>query len=808
MAVRGTARGALAGSLATLIILGLIVIGAMATGVANRFLDKTIGGGSETPVSGNAPADPAAKGQAALVPTTSASNPATPTVAPPPIGNLPTEYLKAWESKRFSEMYGLLSDSAKQSIDEKRFIERYTAITTAATIQSITTRVGTAQASSLPNTQKVPFEVTLKTVRLGEFTESNVMPLVYEGGRWGVQWAPQMLFKDLTGDNLIRMFPLNPQRGSILDRQGRPLATQGYVVQIGLVKSLMKDQNAVIASISDFTKVSVDDINKKLSTAEPDWFVLIKEVEMSREEEIRQKLEPLEGVSLRHKSVRTYPNGEVAAHVIGFVSRITEEDLQTLAEKGYEADDFIGRDGIEAWAEDQLAGQRGGKLAVVNQKGEVVKVIAEQPVKRGADVYLTIDIDIQKTAEEDLTLKGADKLPGSIVIMDPRDNAILAMASFPRYDPNKFVTGMTQAEWDSIINNNQRPLLDRPAMAAYPTGSIFKVIPYTAAVEKLGYGPFAPTDCPGSYKIPGTNVTLNDLHPEGHGTLPFPQTLTESCNVPYYDIAYKLNQIDPYFLPNWARQHGLGQKTGTIGLDETSGIVPDPKIKKERTDQEWFTGDAVEFGIGQGLFEATPLQMANVYSTIANKGVLRTPLLVRKITSVDGQIIKAYAAEEKGKLPIKAATFDAMLDGLIKTATTEKGTAYYAFKDFKTVSVAAKTGSADNQSPNAHAWFAGWAPAESPQYVAIVMIEGGQAGGTVAAPRARQMFDFLFPAKAPPTAVPGAPAAPQPAAKPAPTQAAPSKPTAPAAAPTVKPNVQPTQTAPAKPAAPTPTPKP
>lgn len=805
MRPRGSRRNTLVGGCLAVLVLGLVVAGVAATGLGTDILDRVQGVAAvptavARPGSGSASAVPTVAGQPAppAVP---------PTATPPSPMGVAGEYLKAWEQRRWGDMYALLSPSAKSTIDEKRFVERYTAIYDAATVTSIATTSQQSQPGVQPDSAKVPFEVVLKTIRLGEIREQNTLPLTYEQGRWGVQWSPSLIFKDLSGDNLIRMFPLNPQRGSILDRQGRPLATQGYVVQIGVVPGEIKDEAALLKALADYTKLPADQIKQKWAEAQPDWFVPIKDVPISQEDDAKQKLEQIEGVMLRHKSVRIYPNGEVAAHVVGYVSKITAEDLQKLASKGYDADDVVGRAGIEAWAEDQLAGQRGGKLAVVTPKGEVVKIIAEQEVKRGADVRLTIDIDVQRKAEQIMD-NAKEKLPGSIVVMDPRDNSILALATYPRFDPNKFVQGMTDVEWEKLSTNPQYPLLNRPAMAAYATGSIFKVIPYAAAMEKLGYQANQPTPCPGAWTIPNTTWIVRDLHPEGHGTLPFPETLSESCNVPFYKIGYELNAIDPNLFPSWIRLWGLGQKTGTVGLEETPGIVPDPEWKKRVVGLDWTAGDAVNQGIGQGFFQATSLQMANVYSTLANRGLLRTPVLVRSITTVDGQMIKAYQAEEKGRVPIQQATFDSILSGLKKTGSTPNGTGYYAFSTFKTP-LASKTGSAENQSAAAHAWFAGWAPADAPEALVIVMVEGGQAGGTVAAPRAREMMDFLFPNGAlhvtlpPPGTQPGQATPPAQPGQPAPTPV-PTRPAAPAQA---KPTA-PTPTAPPSQPKPAPTPTP
>jgi penicillin-binding protein 2 len=274
------------------------------------------------------------------------------------------------------------------------------------------------------------------------------------------------------------------------------------------------------------------------------------------------------------------------------------------------------------------------------------------------------------------------------------------------------------------------------------------VIPFSAAMEKMGYRGDMQVACPGQWQIPGTSIALKDWKPEGHGVLPFTQALTESCNAPFYDIGYKLNTMDPMILPSWARNFGLGEKTGLVGIQESPGILPDPAWKLRVVGQSWFPGDAVNLAIGQGFFQATPLQMANVYATLATKGLLRTPVLVQRVNTVEGQLVKAYAADERSRLPAQPATLAAVYEGMLRVGSTPLGTGYYAFKGFATP-MASKTGSAENQGPQEHAWFAGYAPAEAPEVVVIVMMEGGGAGGSIAAPRARQMMDFFFPAKKP-----------------------------------------------------------
>jgi penicillin-binding protein 2 len=234
---------------------------------------------------------------------------------------------------------------------------------------------------------------------------------------------------------------------------------------------------------------------------------------------------------------------------------------------------------------------------------------------------------------------------------------------------------------------------------------------------------------------------MGDWKPEGHGALDLQQGLVESCDIVFYEISKKLDSMDAKLLPQWARLYGLGERTGTAGLDEVPGTVPDPDWKRQNHNQEWFGGDTINLGIGQGFMEATPLQMANVYAALANGGELRTPVLVQRVG--EGASAQEYKADVKRRVPGSAATLSTIREAMKKVASSEKGTAYYAFRNFA-VPTAAKTGSAENQGPKAHAWFAGYAPADQPEMVVLIMVEGGEMGGEVAAPIGRQVLEAYF----------------------------------------------------------------
>jgi penicillin-binding protein 2 len=371
-----------------------------------------------------------------------------------------------------------------------------------------------------------------------------------------------------------------------------------------------------------------------------------------------------------------------------------------------------------------LAGTRGGVIQIVDSSGKVVREIARKAAVPGQDITLTLDSAIQSAAVNGL----GDKI-GSVVILDPRDNSVLALASQPSFDPNEFVIGVTDDQWQQM-NGSDNPLVLRAAESGYPTGSIFKVITMSAGMEKGVAQTSDVYNCGLDWNgLPG--VTLHNWQPEG--MLKLSEALTESCNPAFYEIGLKLDQLDPTILPGYARMFGLGQSTGIVGVNDIAGTVPDPTWKQQQVGEAWTSGDSVNLAIGQGYLLATPLQMANAYAALARGGSLLAPLLV-----------KGQDQQQLGSLDLSQTTQAAILDGMKRVTSTPPGTAYYAFADEK-LPIAAKTGSAENENPDAHAWFVGYLPPDKPTLLVLVMVEGGQHGGTVAAPIARSLIDMAYP---------------------------------------------------------------
>jgi penicillin-binding protein 2 len=284
---------------------------------------------------------------------------------------------------------------------------------------------------------------------------------------------------------------------------------------------------------------------------------------------------------------------------------------------------------------------------------------------------------------------------------------------------------LSDAEWQAL-NGPNRPLVLRATESAYPTGSIFKVITMAAGMEKGVARASDRYDCGLEWNgLPG--VTLHHWQPEG--ILNLSEALTESCNPAFYEIGLKLDQLDPTILPSYARLFGLGRPTGVQGVHEVAGTVPDPTWKQQQVREPWTSGDSVNLAIGQGYLLATPLQMANAYAALGRGGGLLPPQLV---ADQPGQPIQS--------LKLSPATLSTILDGMQRVTSTPSGTAYYAFRDEK-LPIAAKTGSAENENPEAHAWFVGFATPDQPKVLVLAMVEGGEHGGTVAAPVARQVID-------------------------------------------------------------------
>jgi penicillin-binding protein 2 len=367
-------------------------------------------------------------------------------------------------------------------------------------------------------------------------------------------------------------------------------------------------------------------IKQKYAQSETNVRVAIRTLSLAAAAPIRAKLAAIPAIHVVDEPARVYPHGTLAAQTIGYISEVTQDELQTLVAKGYRPGDVLGRTGIEQWGENYLAGQWGGKLMVTSTKFDPVTTIAQREPSKAGSIFLTIDLALQQRCEELL-----GKHAGSIGVMRVSDGSLLALASAPCFDPNQFVVGISTAQFNALVNDPLKPFLNRPVEGFYPTGSVFKPITMAAALDRAGYTAQSMFTCNGSYTLGDT--TWHCWLLSGHGRLGIVSALTQSCDVAFYTMGHQEDTDNTSLLPDEAKAFGLGSFPQVVGLGspKATGTVPSPTWKQSTYREGWLPGDAVNLSIGQGYLLASPLQVLNFYSALANGGALWAPRIVDKV---------------------------------------------------------------------------------------------------------------------------------------------------------------------------------
>jgi penicillin-binding protein 2 len=465
------------------------------------------------------------------------------------------------------------------------------------------------------------------------------------------------------------------------------------------------------------------------------------------------------GVEIQKNYLRDYPQGDLAAQLLGNLGEINKDQLREKRFKGYAPGDIVGYSGLE-WSYDRwLRGRDGVAKVEVDAHGQP-KAHAPVPGGRlpepGDTLMTTIDAKVQAKAEEALA-KGIDlahangKLAangGAALVLDARNGQVLAMASYPTYDPKVYVGGLSTKDKKKLYaKSSNYPLLNRAVQESVAVGSTFKVVDAIAGLEEGVITPSETFFCNGTFKIPNTsdNIVWHCWLPGGHGSISLIPAIAQSCDVYFYNVGYLFNTRQGTELEDWAKRLGMGKPTGIDIPGEVAGRVPTPGWKqqwfKSRVDKIWTPGDSVNLAIGQGNMEATPLQLATTYAAIANGGTIVTPHLGLKIVDPQGQLVRNLEPARSRKVDIAQSTLDAVRTGLRDAATS--GTSASTFAGYP-IPVAGKTGTAQVSGKDDYAWYASYAPANDPKYVVVVMIEQGGHGGTVSAPVARMIYDQLF----------------------------------------------------------------
>ena len=660
---------------------------------------------------------------------------ASPTAMPVDLGDVDNAketaeaYAEVWSNGNYDQLYDLLSSQAQGRISREDFIARYEAIGVEAGIAEVKAEI----VGGDDEDELFPMKVEIESSRIGTITDDNLLPIVRDGDRYAVDWTANLIFSQL-GDGLVRWESEVPQRGRILDRKGRPLAQMGQITKVGVVPGKVTNEGEMLQKLSQLLSMPQDTIKARIAGGQADWFMPVKDLPDNVDQGVLDQLSQIPGVTYQKWPARVYPAGPVTAHVVGYMSEITEEELPELAKRGYEAGDSIGRTGIEAYAEEWLAGKRGGVLKLIAQDGSTIRVLGETPAEQAHDIVLTIDLELQQQAYDAL----GDR-EGAAVVLDPNNGAVLTMVSRPSYDPNQFVLGVSDEYWAELNDPTKQPLVNRATMTGTSTGSTFKVITAAAGFLHLGLNQNSVVPCPGEFRLDGADAVWRDWVPGGQGDLTMHNAIVRSCNTVFYRIGAELDQKGETLLADVARGFGMGQPTGLPELFEVAGVVPDPDWKMEAVGDFWARGDAVNFAIGQGYFLATPLQLANAYAALANGGTLYQPHLTLDIVKLDGTVVKSGEVKENGKLPINAEQINWIRSALYDVINAPNGTATEAFAGIQQP-VSGKTGTQEN-SGNDSAWFAAYTPSDAPGMTTVITVKHGGAGSKAAAPVARQIID-------------------------------------------------------------------
>jgi penicillin-binding protein 2 len=541
--------------------------------------------------------------------------------------------------------------------------------------------------------------------------------------------------RQLAENNRIRLIPKQPMRGNIFDRKGRVLASSrlSYAVYVWPLARKQAEWPASLKRLSKILNIPESEILKRLERAgysSPELLRIARDITPAQITALAEYSNELEGVEVDIEAVRNYPNGELAAHVLGYTGELGDEELKKRKAEGYRMGDIVGQMGVEAAFEKQLRGEWGGQQVEVDGAGLVLRVLGQKQAKPGKDVYLTLDLELQKAAEAAL----GDR-QGAIVALNPNDGAVLAMVSRPSFDPNIFSTRITSKTWKQL-QGKDHPFVNR-ALRGFPPASTFKIITATAGMESGKYSPNTVLQTFAALQVGGT--AFGEWNRAGFGPLGFVGALAISSNTFFGQIG---RGVGGPKLIEWTRKYGFGQKTGIeLESEDAKGLVADDAWKRKNLKLAWTVGDTVNMSIGQGFLQVTPLQMAMMFAVPANGGYRVKPHLLK-----DDEESKQW----RQSLHIKPETIKVIRAGLRQVVAGGTG---------KALNVphlppnAGKSGTAEAPPGPVHVWFGAYAPADKPEIVVVAFGEhAGGGGGAVAAPMVRQVMETYFHKKPPQSA--------------------------------------------------------
>jgi penicillin-binding protein 2 len=568
---------------------------------------------------------------------------------------------------------------------------------------------------------------------------------------WYLQIIQGSYFADLSKNNRIRLVRVKSPRGIIYDRNHIPLVTNRPSFDAGLVlEDVQDDLNDIMNRLSGLLKVETGELKSVISRKHQPFQPILLKQDISFEEVARLEEDKIDlcGIHVQVRPVRSYPFGQLAAHLLGYVGEISESQLKNLLYQKFKLGDFIGQAGVEKEFNSVLTGTDGGKQVEVNAQGRELTVLGGIEPEPGLNLILTIDSKLQLLAEKLMEGK-----TGAIIALNPNNGEVLCLVSKPSFDPNKFAVGISQTDWNNIINDLNNPLQNRVIQSQYPPGSVFKIVMAVAGLENKIVDEETTISCNGTFRLGRGRYDCWKWG--GHGPTQIHKALVHSCNVFFYNVGHLLG-IEK--IADTAYKMGLGRATGIDLPNEKIGLVPTPQWKYNSIGEKWQPGETISISIGQGFLSATPIQLANMVSAVANGGIIYRPLIVNRIVTADGQTKRIYHPEVLARVSASDSTLEIVRQGLYGVVN-EQGTGGRA--RIPGLNVAGKTGTAQVVSKKAvaetdeddipdelkdHAWFVAFAPVEAAEIALAILVEHGGHGGSACAPIARELIkEYLKP---------------------------------------------------------------
>jgi len=572
---------------------------------------------------------------------------------------------------------------------------------------------------------------------------------------WFLQIQQGEKYSRLADSNRVRYLEIIAPRGNILDRKGREVVTNRPSFNVVWVRENNSLDDALLKRMAPILETDVSELLARIRkmAGNPGHIPvrLAEDIDWEKVAYIENNRMDLPGIKIEVVPLRVYHYGNLASHLIGYLGEINKKELKAAEEGVYRGGDLIGKMGLERLEEKDLRGEKGRHYMEVNALGFEQRNLKGVDPLPGNDLQLTIDMDLQRAAED---IMAAEEKAGAVVAVEVNSGRLLALASAPVLELDKFIGGISHKNWNAMLENPFHPLINKLVQGQYPPASTYKMVTALAGLAEGVVSQESVIYCPGYYRF--GNRTYRCWKHSGHGAVDLNRALSESCDVYFYQVGQRLG-VDR--LAKYARLFGLGRKTGVLMEHEKPGLIPTAAWKKKRYGKVWQEGETLSVAIGQGFDLVTPLQLALMTATVANGGTLYKPALLENIRDPDGHIIKQFEPQVVDRLEGQGRNLQLVRKGLIEAVNGRRGTGRRARLKELGITVAGKTGTAqvvrlkqykhlkEEDIPykyRDHAWFTCFAPAENPEIAVTVLVEHGLHGGSAAAPVARAVLESYF----------------------------------------------------------------